>query len=88
MWQSAILLGASAIASAGASAIATDGFGMVDALGWSTVSAPAPTPLPLPAFQFGSAFGSNMVLQSAPNKAAVYGYVPPTATEVTVSVCV
>ena len=44
-----------------------------------------PPPLPTP-FSFGAAFGSNMVLQQAPAKAAVYGYVESTATAVKVTV--
>jgi hypothetical protein len=55
---------------------------LVDAV--QRFDAPTPAP-PLPAFQFGAVFSSNMVLQAAPNKAAVYGYAPPGATAVTVT---
>lgn len=46
-------------------------------------------PSPPPAVQqfgFGFAFGDNMVLQQAPSKAAVYGFVSPGATAVKVTV--
>ena len=43
-------------------------------------------PPPLPSLSFGAAFGDNMVLQQAPAKAAVYGYLDAGATGVTVSV--
>jgi hypothetical protein len=49
------------------------------AIAAQTVSAgrplPSPTPLPVLLFAFDSAFGDNMVLQQAPSKAAVYGFI-------------
>ena len=40
----------------------------------------------MPPFSFGPAFGSHMVLQQAPAKAAVYGYLEAGATAVVVTV--
>ena len=45
-----------------------------------------PTPATLPPLSFGAAFGDNMVLQMAPAAAAVYGYIGPGGTGVTVTV--
>lgn len=47
---------------------------------------PPPPAVPLPPFSFGPAFGSHMVLQQAPAKAAVYGYLGAGATAVKVTV--
>ena len=47
---------------------------------------PPPAPQPLPPFSFGPAFGSHMVLQMAPAKSAVYGYLEEGATAVKVTV--
>ena len=47
---------------------------------------PPPPPVPMPDFSFGPAFGSNMVLQQAPAKSAVYGYLGDGATAVKVTV--
>lgn len=44
-----------------------------------------PAPLPVQEFGFGFAFGDNMVLQQAPPKAAVYGFLSHGATGVKVS---
>ena len=48
---------------------------------------PPPAPLPTQLFGFGYAFGDDMVLQQAPSKAAVYGFLSAggTAVKVTVS---
>jgi hypothetical protein len=43
-------------------------------------------PVLLPPFSFGPAFGTHMVLQQAPAKAAVYGYLEAGATAVKVTV--
>jgi hypothetical protein len=48
--------------------------------------APPPPPVPMPPFSFGPVFGSHMVLQMAPAKAAVYGYLGDGATAVKVTV--
>ena len=48
--------------------------------------APSPPPPPPLNFIFGAAFGSNMVLQQQPSKAAVYGFLGQNGTAVTVSV--
>ena len=47
---------------------------------------PPPPPAPVQTFGFGYAFGDDMVLQQAPSKAAVYGFLPIGATAVTVAV--
>ena len=47
---------------------------------------PPPPPVPMPDFSFGAVFGSNMVLQQAPAKSAVYGYLGAGATAVKVTV--
>ena len=47
---------------------------------------PPPPPVLLPPFSFGPAFGTHMVLQQAPAKAAVYGYLEAGATAVKVTV--
>jgi hypothetical protein len=44
-----------------------------------------PAPLPVQEFGFGFAFGDDMVLQQAPSKAAVYGFLSHGATGVKVS---
>ena len=48
--------------------------------------APPPPPVSMPPFSFGPVFGSHMVLQMAPAKAAVYGYLGDGATAVKVTV--
>ena len=56
-------------------------------LGWSTSAGPPPpSPLPTQEFGFGYAFGDNMVLQRAPARAAVYGFVSDGGTAVKVTV--
>jgi hypothetical protein len=42
--------------------------------------------VPMPPFSFGPVFGSHMVLQMAPAKAAVYGYLGDGASAVKVTV--
>eukprot|EP00051_Salpingoeca_urceolata_P018667 m.264243 g.264243 ORF g.264243 m.264243 type:complete len:778 (+) comp19248_c1_seq11:1238-3571(+) len=50
------------------------------------VAGPPPPLPPLPSLAFDAAFGSNMVLQQAPAKAAVYGFVGQGGTAVKVTV--
>lgn len=66
-------------------AAACIGMAAVDAI--YTGPPPPPAPLPTQLFGFGYAFGDDMVLQQAPSKAAVYGFLSEggTAVEVTVS---
>ena len=72
------------LAAVAAAAPATTATAGIDAL---SNADPTPAPLPTQLFGFGYAFGDDMVLQQAPAKAAVYGFLSDggTAVKVTVS---